>query len=205
VTAMGWAWSLWLLRPVHRALCGRTSGEKFYRGIAFRFRRGESGSAGLARNSGGTQCLGSRKASVSHGKAAAYLPVLELLHAYFKIVAEDDPRTRREKIAGRITILDHASKDALIYLFSLLGIAFRRKIYSGIEQLQADLDAWLREYNQLRPHQGRWCYGKTPMQTSATACHWRRRRCSARPQHPRRPRVWDYEWLRSAAVAQATA
>ena len=34
-----------------------------------------------------------------------------------------------------------------------------------IEQLQADLDAWLREYNELRPHQGRWCYGKTPMQT----------------------------------------
>ena len=44
-------------------------------------------------------------------------------------------------------------------------VAFRRKIYSGIEQLQADLDAWLREYNELRPHQGRWCYGKTPMQT----------------------------------------
>ena len=44
-------------------------------------------------------------------------------------------------------------------------VAFRRKIYSGIEQLQADLDAWLREYNESRPHQGRWCYGKTPMQT----------------------------------------
>ena len=44
-------------------------------------------------------------------------------------------------------------------------VAFRRKIYSGIEQLQADLDAWLREYNELWPHQGRWCYGKTPMQT----------------------------------------
>jgi hypothetical protein len=24
---------------------------------------------------------------------------------------------------------------------------------------------WLAEYNQERPHQGRWCYGKTPMQT----------------------------------------
>jgi len=28
-----------------------------------------------------------------------------------------------------------------------------------------DLDAWLMEYNETRPHQGRWCYGKTPMQT----------------------------------------
>ena len=34
-----------------------------------------------------------------------------------------------------------------------------------IEQLQGDLDAWMAEYNQARPHQGRWCYGKTPMQT----------------------------------------
>ena len=44
-------------------------------------------------------------------------------------------------------------------------VAFRRKIYAGIEQLQADLDDWLTEYNEIRPHQGRWCYGKTPRQT----------------------------------------
>jgi hypothetical protein len=31
--------------------------------------------------------------------------------------------------------------------------------------LQKDLEAWLAEYNNERPHQGRWCYGKTPMQT----------------------------------------
>jgi hypothetical protein len=34
-----------------------------------------------------------------------------------------------------------------------------------IEELQADLDAWLVEYNHRRPHQGRWCFGNTPMQT----------------------------------------
>jgi hypothetical protein len=44
-------------------------------------------------------------------------------------------------------------------------VAFRRKIYAGIDQLQIDLDNWLREYNELRPHQGRWCCGKTPRQT----------------------------------------
>jgi transposase InsO family protein len=44
-------------------------------------------------------------------------------------------------------------------------VAFRKKIYATIDALQADLDLWLAEYNQLRPHQGRWCYGKTPMQT----------------------------------------
>jgi len=35
--------------------------------------------------------------------------------------------------------------------------------------LQIDLDAWIKDYNENRPHQGRWCYGKTPMQTSSTA------------------------------------
>ena len=44
-------------------------------------------------------------------------------------------------------------------------VAFRKKIYSAIEELQDDLDAWLVDYNERRPHQGRWCFGKTPMQT----------------------------------------
>jgi hypothetical protein len=32
-------------------------------------------------------------------------------------------------------------------------------------RVQANLDLWLREYNEARPHQGRWCFGKSPMQT----------------------------------------
>jgi len=44
-------------------------------------------------------------------------------------------------------------------------VAFRKRIYPGIDGLRRDLDAWLAEYNEVRPHQGRWCYGKTPMQT----------------------------------------
>ena len=60
--------------------------------------------------------------SVSHGKASAYLPVLDLLHGYFKIAGEDDQRTRREKLTGRILALDRSMEDTLPYLFSLLGI-----------------------------------------------------------------------------------
>ena len=44
-------------------------------------------------------------------------------------------------------------------------VAFRKRIYETIAQLQADLDAWMREYNEVRTHQGRWCFGRTPMQT----------------------------------------
>jgi hypothetical protein len=38
-------------------------------------------------------------------------------------------------------------------------------VYRSIDELQADLDLWVCEYNEQRPHQGRWCFGKTPMQT----------------------------------------
>src|SRR5256886_14238666 len=44
-------------------------------------------------------------------------------------------------------------------------IAFRKKIDRTIDELQADLDTWIAEYNERRAHQGRWCFGKTPMQT----------------------------------------
>jgi phage-related protein len=44
-------------------------------------------------------------------------------------------------------------------------VAFRKKVHRLIDDLQADLDLWIAEYNEARPHQGRWCLGKTPMQT----------------------------------------
>ncbi len=44
-------------------------------------------------------------------------------------------------------------------------VAFRRKIYSSLEELQADLDAWISFYNQERTHQGKMCCGRTPLQT----------------------------------------
>jgi Integrase core domain len=40
-----------------------------------------------------------------------------------------------------------------------------KKVYRSIDELQADLDLWIHQYNEQRPHQGRWCFGKTPMQT----------------------------------------
>jgi transposase InsO family protein len=45
------------------------------------------------------------------------------------------------------------------------AVTFRRKLYDNLEQLQRDLDDWIAYYNNERPHSGRYCYGKTPMQT----------------------------------------
>jgi transposase InsO family protein len=44
-------------------------------------------------------------------------------------------------------------------------VAFRKRLYPSLTDLQRDLDEFLDHYNTERPHQGRWCYGKTPMQT----------------------------------------
>ncbi len=47
------------------------------------------------------------------------------------------------------------------------AIAFRKKLYNTLEELQSDLDQWVEFYNTERPHSGRYCYGKTPLQTFA--------------------------------------
>ena len=44
-------------------------------------------------------------------------------------------------------------------------VAFRRKIYRTIEELQTDLDHWVAHYNIERTHQGKMCCGRTPLQT----------------------------------------
>ena len=44
-------------------------------------------------------------------------------------------------------------------------ITFRKKVYRSLEELQEDVDSWLKTYNELRPHSGTRCFGKTPMQT----------------------------------------
>jgi class 3 adenylate cyclase/tetratricopeptide (TPR) repeat protein len=67
-------------------------------------------------------CMVLETFSVSHGKASAYLPVLDLLQSYFKIAGEDDERTRREKVNGKVLTLDRSLEDTLPYLFSLLAI-----------------------------------------------------------------------------------
>ena len=44
-------------------------------------------------------------------------------------------------------------------------VTFRKKIYSTLDQLQADLDEWLIRYNTERTHQGKMCCGRTPFET----------------------------------------
>ena len=61
--------------------------------------------------------------SVSHGKAFAWLPVIELLKSYFEIADEDDDSRRSEKVEAKVRGLDPALTKTLPYILSLLGIA----------------------------------------------------------------------------------
>jgi transposase InsO family protein len=45
------------------------------------------------------------------------------------------------------------------------AVAFRKKLYTSLDEMQQDLDEWMKYYNQERTHSGRYCYGKTPMET----------------------------------------
>jgi len=41
---------------------------------------------------------------------------------------------------------------------------FRKKLYSTMEELQKDLDVWMRYYNHDRAHQGKKCCGRTSLE-----------------------------------------
>jgi predicted ATPase len=61
--------------------------------------------------------------SVSHGKASAWLPVIDLLKSYFEIADEDDDSRRSEKVEAKARGLDPALAETLPYILSLLGVA----------------------------------------------------------------------------------
>jgi transposase InsO family protein len=85
-------------------------------------------------------------------------------HVYELYLAVENIDHTRTKVKSPQTngIVERFHKTVLNEFYR---VAFRKKIYPSLVDLQADLDGWLREYTEERPHQGRWCYGKTPRQT----------------------------------------
>ena len=85
-------------------------------------------------------------------------------HEYQLYLAVEDIGHTRTKAKSPQTngICERFNKTMLDEFYR---VAFRRKVYNTIDELQADLDDWLREYNEERVHSGKYCYGKTPMKT----------------------------------------
>jgi hypothetical protein len=76
-------------------------------------------------------------------------------------------------ISGRIAA-GSAERNSLANR-ALKNFSTGPKIYRAIDELQADLDSWIAGYNERRPHQGRWCFGKTLCRPFLTYFLWRGR------------------------------
>ena len=77
-----------------------------------------------------------QSASVSYGKATAYLPVIELLRGYFEIDSRDDPRKIREKVTGKVLTLAPALAPAVPALLALLDVPVDEASWHALDPLQ---------------------------------------------------------------------
>jgi len=75
------------------------------------------------------------------------------------------------KNRGRVPLCEEFHQTMQNEFYTL---AFRRKRYGSLQELQADVDAWVTAYNSERPYTGAYCYGKTPMQTFIDASQGRK-------------------------------
>ncbi len=74
--------------------------------------------------------------SVSYGKATAYVPVIDLLKAYFRVEARDDGRRIREKVTGRLLTLDEALRPALPAFLALLEVPVEDPTWQALDSVE---------------------------------------------------------------------
>jgi transposase InsO family protein len=101
----------------------------------------------------GTEYCGARE----HHEYELYLAVEDIDHS--------KTRARRPQSNGICERFHKTLKN------EFFDIVFRKKLYRTLEELQADLDQWIDEYNRTRTHSGKYCYGKTPWQTFLESKH----------------------------------
>lgn len=91
-------------------------------------------------------------------------------HAYQLYLAVEDIDHSRTKANSPQTngICERFHRTMQDECYSIL---FRKKLYRSLDELQVDVDEWIRKYNMERPHSGRYCYGKTPWQTFLDSKH----------------------------------
>jgi transposase InsO family protein len=100
-------------------------------------------------------------------------------HAYQLFLAINDIDHTKTKVKSPQTngICERFHKTILQEFYQ---VAFRKKLYSDLDGLQKDLDAWLLKYNEERTHQGKMCCGRTPMATfNAGMSIWREKEIDA--------------------------
>jgi len=87
--------------------------------------------------------------ALAHASTVPFAAALELLRAQFDVTDADDEHAAREKVAGRVLMLDASLSDALPLIFDFLGVsgpertassmspeARQRSLFGAIERLQ---------------------------------------------------------------------
>src|SRR5262249_47930505 len=74
--------------------------------------------------------------SISYGKATPYLPLIDLLKAYFKIHERDSHREIREKITGKLLALDESLKPTLPAFLALLDLPVEDQRWHALDPSQ---------------------------------------------------------------------
>jgi adenylate cyclase len=121
---------------------------------------------------------------VAHGRNVPLLPMLQVFRAYYGITEQDDERTAREKIAGRLLLLDEEFREVLPLIFEFLGVADPERPAPRLdpEVRQRQLFGVLRRLVQS----GR---AESPMVTLIEDLHWLDRASEA----------WLAEWVDAIA------
>jgi class 3 adenylate cyclase/tetratricopeptide (TPR) repeat protein len=74
--------------------------------------------------------------STSYGKATPYLPIIDLLKAYFQLEDRDDGRRMREKLTGRLLTLDPALGPTLPAFLALLEVPIENPAWQALDPAQ---------------------------------------------------------------------
>jgi len=105
--------------------------------------------------------------AISNGKQIPFLPILELFRDYFGITPEDGEQAAREKIAGRMLLLDETLRDSLPLIFDFLGVADPERPSPPLdaETRQRALFALIKRVSQARSR-------RAPAITLIEDLHW---------------------------------
>jgi class 3 adenylate cyclase/tetratricopeptide (TPR) repeat protein len=74
--------------------------------------------------------------SVSYGKATSYLPVIDLLKAYFKVQDRETHREIREKLTGKLLTLDRTLEPTLPAFLALLDVPVEDAHWQALDPAQ---------------------------------------------------------------------
>jgi len=87
------------------------------------------------------------------------------LFLYLNDIEHTRTKVRRPQTNGSVERLNQTIQD------EFYSVAFRKQLYRTVEEIQVDLDVFMEYYNKERTNQGRYCQGRTPLETFNDGLH----------------------------------